>query len=53
MRWLPRRQEGPRVQGPVYVIMPVYYYDAYGYLTGAPYVVLADGSVLVNFGGGY
>ena len=44
----------PRQQaGPIYVVAPVYYYDAYGQLTGAPYVVLADGSVLVNFGGGY
>ena len=50
----PAAQSQPqRVQGPVFVIMPVYYSDAYGYLTGAPYVVLADGSVLVNFGGGY
>ena len=39
--------------GPVYIVSPVYYYTADGFLVGAPYVVLSDGSVLVNFGGGY
>lgn len=46
-------QPAQRGQGPVYIVTPVYYYDAYGQLLGAPYVVLSDGSVLVNFGGGY
>ena len=44
----------PQPQAPVQVVQPVYYYspDAYA-VYGSPYVGLADGSVLVNFGNGY
>ena len=35
------------------VLQPVYVYSPNGYISyGAPYEVLSDGSVLVNFGGG-
>jgi hypothetical protein len=33
--------------------VPSYYYYQPGYLQGAPYLVLSDGSVVVNFGYGY
>lgn len=44
----------PPTNRPVYQ-QPVYVVDgSYGYIiTGAPYLVLSDGSVLVNFGNGY
>ena len=42
---------------PVVVQGPVYYYPDNGYggyiVTGAPYIVLTDGSVAANFGNGY
>ena len=44
----------PPSQTPVQIIQPTYYYTPDGYLvSGGQYVVLADGSVLVNFGNGY
>jgi hypothetical protein len=44
----------PQQQAPVQVVQPVYYYSPDGYAVyGSPYVGLADGSVLVNFGNGY
>lgn len=45
----------PPQQAPVQVAQPVYYYySPNGYdVYGAPYLVLNDGSVLVNFGYGY
>ena len=44
----------PPQQQPVQVVQPVYYYTPDGYyMSGAPYVGLSDGSVLVNFGAGY
>ena len=37
-----------------YFNQPAYYYSPHGYVTtGAPYLVLSDGSVAVNFGNGY
>ncbi len=39
---------------PVQVIQPQFYYSPNGYLvSGAQYLALSDGSVLVNFGNGY
>lgn len=39
---------------PVRTAAPVYYYQPGGYvLIGAPYLVLSDGSLLVDFGNGY
>lgn len=44
----------PPTPTPVQVAAPVYYYGPGGYVvSGAPYQVLSDGSVLVNFGNGY
>ncbi len=51
----PAPQPAPTT-APVYVQAPVYYYyySPDGYMvSGAPYVVLADGSVLLDFGYGY
>lgn len=46
----------PPAAAPVHVAQPVYYYysspDGYA-ASGAPYLALNDGSVLVNFGYGY
>lgn len=40
--------------GPIYIVPQIYYYGPDGYvLTGAPYLALSDGTVLVNFGNGY
>ena len=38
---------------PVFIAPPVYYVTDGYILTGAPYLALSDGSVLVNFGSGY
>ena len=44
----------PPQAAPVQIIQPTYYYTPNGYLaSGAQYLVLSDGSVLVNFGNGY
>ena len=45
----------PPAATPQVVVQPVYVYSSGGYVTtyGAPYEVLTDGSVLVNFGYGY
>ena len=39
---------------PIRNVAPVYFYPPGGYvISGAPYQVLSDGSVLVDFGNGY
>lgn len=44
----------PPAPAPQVVIQPIYVYSPGGYVTyGAPYEVLSDGSVLLNFGYGY
>ena len=44
----------PPAPAPIRYAAPVYYYSPDGYVAnGAPYLVLNDGSVLVNFGYGY
>ena len=44
----------PPPPAPVLTASPVYFYQPGGYvLAGAPYLVLSDGSLLVNFGYGY
>lgn len=44
----------PAQAAPVQIIQPTYYYTPNGYLvSGGQYLVLSDGSVLVNFGNGY
>ncbi|MEP7001481.1 MAG: hypothetical protein ABI969_13435, partial [bacterium] len=44
----------PPSPAPVQVSAPAYYYPPGEYVvSGAPYQVLSDGSVLVNFGNGY
>ena len=44
----------PPAPAPIRYAAPVYYYSPDGYVAnGAPYLVLYDGSVLVNFGYGY
>ena len=43
----------PPAPAPRPILQPVYVYSPDGYVSyGAPYEVLSDGSVLVNFGGG-
>jgi hypothetical protein len=44
----------PPQAAPVQIIQPTYYYTPDGYVvSGGQYIVLSDGSVLVNFGNGY
>ena len=44
----------PPAPATVYAPAPVYLYSPGGYaVSGAPYLVLSDGSVLLNFGNGY
>lgn len=46
----PAPPQAPQAQ----IIQPTYFYAPNGYyMTGASFLVLADGSVLVNFGNGY
>lgn len=44
----------PSPAAPIRTASPVYYYQPGGYVVvGAPYLVLSDGSLLVDFGNGY
>jgi hypothetical protein len=53
--WIRRNAHAAPAPAPQPVLQPVYVYSPDGYLVtyGAPYEVLSDGSVLVNFGYGY
>jgi hypothetical protein len=44
----------PPAPAPIQAAAPIYFYSPGGYVvSGAPYQVLSDGSVLLNFGNGY